>query len=219
MQRQPVRKLLEAGVALTLFTIALPVICLGALASFISYRAWPFFVQERVGYEGRTIRIRKIRTLPPATAQYADKYSIRANEIPRAMKLLRRLHIDELPQLLHVCRGDMAFVGPRPEMAVLHDALPDSFASERTSVAPGLTGLWQISPHNQQLIGERPEYDRLYVSFRSTKLDAFILRRTMLKMTLGRPTYLHEVPVRVVNDERARPLAHSSQGRTVSLVD
>ncbi len=203
-----------------LFLVAFPFICVGALASFAVYRAWPLFVHDRIGYEGRTIRIRKIRTLPPETAQYADKYSIRANEIPRSMKLLRRLHIDELPQLLHVCRGDMAFVGPRPEMAVLHHALPDSFASVRTSVAPGLTGLWQISPHNQQLIGERPEYDRLYVSYRSAKLDAFILRRTMLKMTLGRPTHLHEVPTRVVNDDRTRPaVAQGSPGRTVSLVD
>ena len=174
----------------------LPVIVAAAVASAVTYRAWPFFVHERVGRGGRAIKIAKIRTLPATTNAYTDKYSLRSIRVPSHMRLMRRLHLDELPQLWHVVTGDLAFVGPRPEMRVLHEQLPPEFAAIRTSVEPGLTGLWQISPHNSGLIGERPEYDVLYISHRSARLDRWIIGQTVRKMTFGTTTHLYEVPVR-----------------------
>ncbi len=192
------RSAIERTIAAVLLLVALPLVVLTALVSFACYRAWPFFVQDRVGLDGRTFRFLKVRTLPPETDRYADKYSIGESRIPSLMRTVRRLHLDELPQLSHVVMGHMAFVGPRPEMPNLHAALPSRFAAERVSVLPGLTGLWQISPHCRQLIGERTEYDRLYIAHRTVALDAWILYRTLLKMTIGRATHLHAVPVRVV---------------------
>ncbi len=192
------RTLVERTIAAVLLLLALPFVALTALASFACYRAWPFFVQDRVGRGGATFRFLKVRTLPPETDRYADKYSIGESRIPSMMRTVRRLHLDELPQLSHVVMGHMAFVGPRPEMPNLHAALPPRFAAERVSVPPGLTGLWQISPHCRQLIGERTEYDRLYIAHRTLGLDAWILYRTLLKMTIGRATHLHTVPVRIV---------------------
>lgn len=188
------RATIERTVALWLLLIALPLILGAAAISFWCYRAWPFFVHDRVGYTGRRMRMVKVRSLPPSTRRYVDKYAIRDVEIPRSMRAMRRLHLDELPQLWHVVRGDMTFVGPRPEMAALHDALDPEFAAVRTSVRPGLTGLWQISPHNVGLIGERPEYDRLYVAHRTASLDLWIVFRTIVKMSAGTTTHLHEVP-------------------------
>lgn len=184
----------ERLIATALFVVAIPVIILGALVSFAHYRAWPFFVHRRVGVLGTPFRLVKIRTLPTTTNPYVDKYTIETAPIPRMMRLVRRLHFDEIPQLIHVALGRMAFVGPRPEMPELHRGLPERFASHRTSVLPGLTCLWQISPHCTGLIGERTEYDRLYVDNRNAKLDLWILWRTAMKMLTGRTSHLHEVP-------------------------
>ena len=188
------RKYAEAAVAAVLLLLVLPLIAVGAALSLLQYRAWPFFVHDRVGEGGRTFRLYKIRTLPPGTNRYADKYAVHAAGIPPLMQVVRRLHFDELPQLAHVVTGKMSFVGPRPEMPTLHEALPPAFATLRTSVRPGLTCLWQISPHSHGLIGERTEYDRLYADHRSALLDLWIIARTVRKMTTGRTSHLFEVP-------------------------
>jgi lipopolysaccharide/colanic/teichoic acid biosynthesis glycosyltransferase len=193
----PLRRAVEATVAAALLLLCLPAIAAAALLSVATYRAWPFFVQDRVGRDGRSFRLVKVRTLPPTTDAYADKYSLGA-VAPPLMVTLRRLHLDELPQLWHVVTGDMTFVGPRPEMPNLHARLPRRFADERVTATPGLTGLWQISPHCTQLIGERPEYDRLYLQHRTVPFDLWILWRTALKMATGRTTHLYEVPPRAI---------------------
>ena len=185
---------LVRAVAAVALVLSLPVILVTAATSLAHYRQWPFFVHDRVGLGGRTFRLLKIRTLPPATNPYVDKYELRQTAVPRAMALVRRLHLDELPQLVHVVRGQMAFVGPRPEMRVLHERLPRRFAETRTAVLPGLTCLWQISPHCAGLIGERPEYDRLDGEHRGTRLDLWIVGRTVVKMLTGRTAHLHEIP-------------------------
>ncbi len=191
---QVTRRIMESLVASVLLVLALPLIVVGAACSLLTYRAFPFFVHDRIGLHGRRFRFVKVRTLPPTTNRYADKYSIGQDDLPPLMQLVRKLHLDELPQLLHVARGQMSFVGPRPEMPMLHGALPPGFASQRVSVMPGLTCLWQISPHCNGLIGERTEYDRLYVEHRSGALDFWIMTRTLRKMTTGRTSCLHEVP-------------------------
>lgn len=186
---------LSAVCAAALLIAGLPLLLVAAVMSAWCFKAWPVFVHTRVGAGGQHFRMYKIRTLPPCTNRYVSKYALDVVDIPPAMRLIRRLHIDELPQLWHVVTGEMSFVGPRPEMPDLHDLLPASFAMERTSVRPGLTGLWQISPHNAGLIRERPEYDRLYVGHRWFWLDAWIMFRTVQKMTSGRTTQLYDVPL------------------------
>ena len=190
--------MVESFLAAIALLAALPLILVAATVSALCYRAWPFFIHDRVGLGGVTFRLFKIRSLPPTAHRYADKYSLWAERIPRPMSLMRKMHIDELPQLWHVVRGQMAFVGPRPEMPVLHEQLPASFAAQRVSVLPGLTCLWQISPHNAGLISERTEYDRLYVEYRTVLFDLWILLRTAIKMSLGRTVQLYEVPPWVI---------------------
>lgn len=188
------RRIAEVGVGAALAVVAVPLMVVGAVLSFAHYRTWPLFVHDRVGLGGRTFRFYKIRTLPPETDRYADKHALRGADVPPLMQLVRRLHFDELPQLAHVVTGKMTFVGPRPEMPALHEALPEHFAGVRTSVRPGLTCLWQISPHSAGLIGERSEYDRLYVDHQNALLDVWILAQTVRNMTVGRTIHLYEVP-------------------------
>ena len=107
-----------------------------ALGCAIALRAQPVFVQDRIGRNGSTFRFVKLRTLSPDVPPYVDKHQLDQARIPRFCRLVRRLHLDELPQLLLVVRGRMSLVGPRPEMAHLHSLLPADLAAERTSVRP-----------------------------------------------------------------------------------
>jgi lipopolysaccharide/colanic/teichoic acid biosynthesis glycosyltransferase len=176
------RRGLDIVVSFTLIVATLPLLLIALTGSAISLRAWPVFTQERIGRDGTTFRFLKVRTLPVHTPRYTDKHQLDAAEIPAFCTLLRRLHLDELPQLLLVLRGHMAMVGPRPEMACLHEQMPASFATARTRVRPGATGLWQVSEASADLIHVAPQYDLYYLANRSLRLDLWVLARTVRKM-------------------------------------
>lgn len=188
------RRWIESFAAAVILVVVLPVVIGAAVVSAVTFRAWPFFTHERVGWKQRKISVTKIRTLPVSTATHIDKYQLRSVEVPVTMQRLRKLHIDELPQLVAVITGKMGFVGPRPEMNTLHDEFSPAFALERTSVRPGLTGMWQVSDGVVRLIGETPEYDKFYVSNRTARLDLWILYRTVVKVFFGRTVALAGVP-------------------------
>ena len=208
------RRTLDLVVGSLLLVLALPVMVVVALVCALALRSSPIFVQDRIGRDGRTFRFVKIRTLPSEVPAYVDKHQLDQSQVPRICRLVRRLHLDELPQLALVVRGRMALVGPRPEMAHLHEGLPADFAAMRTSVRPGCTGFWQISDGCTGLIGEAPQYDRFYVANRGVRFDVWVLAHTALKM-LGRPQFpmVDDVPVWVVEPvhEPAEVLRHHGE--------
>lgn len=177
---------LEVVIAGSLLVLCLPVIALTLAISAVSLRANPLFVQERVGRHGRRFKMLKVRTLPTSTPAYAAKHALADHETPAACSLLRRLHLDELPQLASVVLGHMSLVGPRPEMPPMHDAMAERFSHARTALRPGCTGLWQISQASKGMIHESPEYDEYYLKYRSIRLDLWILCRTALMMLGGK---------------------------------
>jgi lipopolysaccharide/colanic/teichoic acid biosynthesis glycosyltransferase len=189
------RRAFDVCVSACLVLIALPIVVLAATGSAISLRAWPFFSQGRIGLDGERFHFLKVRTLHPSVPGYIDKHQLDASEIPAFCRLLRQLHLDELPQLLLVLQGKMSLVGPRPEMGYLHRRMPAGFAQLRTSVRPGCTGLWQVSTASSELISESPHYDCFYLAHRTLRLDLWVLYRTMLNMLgVGRLITLDDVP-------------------------
>jgi lipopolysaccharide/colanic/teichoic acid biosynthesis glycosyltransferase len=172
------KRVFDIVVGTVLAVVAIPVILVLALGSAVTLRAWPIFVQERVGLRGRRFLFPKLRTLPIDTAASADKYALDRVRIPAFGRFLRRTHLDELPQLFLVPVGTMTLVGPRPEMPSVMGRYPADFVAERTSVRPGCTCLWQLSPSASGLIYEAPEYDRAYLRHSGPLLDAWILYRT-----------------------------------------
>lgn len=179
------KRLIDVVLGTVLAIVALPVICVAALASALILRSWPFFVQDRVGRHGRRFRMPKLRTLPRHAPTTADKYEIANLEVPRLCRLLRAAHLDELPQLLLVPFGLMSLVGPRPEMPRLHDNGDTDFARVRVGMRPGCTGLWQVSADAGRLIWEAPQYDLYYLRHASFRLDLWILWRTLRSLTGG----------------------------------
>ncbi len=189
------KRVLDVVLSSAMLLAALPLILVFALGLAVSMRCWPFFRQQRVGHNGELFNFWKLRTLPPSAPKYADKYAIKEVKLGRLARLLRAKHLDELPQLLLVVLGKMSLVGPRPEMACLHDAADPVFARARTSVRPGCTGLWQASVDQDRLIWETPHYDSFYLAHAGARLDLWILWRTALMMLhLRNPVEMADVP-------------------------
>ena len=182
-------------IGLALAVVVTPLIILLAVGSCVSFRAWPFFTQWRLGKDQRPFRFIKIRSLPPSTERHADKYALESVQNTRFGRFLRRTHLDELPQLWLVVIGRMSLVGPRPEMPALAARFDRKFVELRCQVRPGCTGLWQLSDGKHKLIGEAPKYDVYYVGHRTTRLDCWVLARTVLALFgLCRPIDLRSVP-------------------------
>ncbi len=188
------KRAIDVVVGTVLALLTLPLILLLAALSAVNLRAWPFFVQTRIGAGGMPFRLVKLRTLPVSTDHYADKRAIEAIPLSWLSRILRRTHLDELPQLFLVPSGHMSLVGPRPEMAFLHDQMPSSFALRRTEVRPGCTGLWQIGHGCAGLIVETPEYDLHYVSNQSVLLDLWIVWRSLAMLVGHHTVRLDDIP-------------------------
>lgn len=182
-------------VGLTLGVLTLPLQALLLAGSAISFRAFPIFSQPRVGLGGETFTFRKIRSLPTSAPSETDKYDLKKNVTnTRFGTFIRIAHLDELLQLWSVVAGDMSIVGPRPEMVGLSDSYDPEFVASRTSVRPGITGLWQVSAASQGLIGEAPEYDEYYVANASPRLDLWIAIKTVAKMARHEMIELADTP-------------------------
>ncbi|MBM7509449.1 exopolysaccharide biosynthesis polyprenyl glycosylphosphotransferase [Nocardioides salarius] len=148
------------------------------------------FRQQRVGRDGRIFSILKLRTMHvDAEARLADLQEHNESDgamfkmrhdprITRAGRWLRRLSLDELPQLVNVVRGDMALVGPRPPLPG-EVTTYDEDALRRLAVRPGITGLWQVSGRSDLPWSMTVRLDSRYVDNWSLRLDAWILARTV----------------------------------------
>jgi lipopolysaccharide/colanic/teichoic acid biosynthesis glycosyltransferase len=179
--------LFGAGLALVL---ALPL--LGLACAAIALEDGPPFVfrQQRVGRFGRLFTIYKLRTMRKAVCVDARKPGARDARITRIGALLRRSSIDELPQLINVLRGDMALVGPRPEMPFVV-ARYERWQHLRHLAKPGITGLWQTRGRSTIPL-ERPEATELdleYVRRASTAFDGLLIARTVTTVLRARGAY------------------------------
>jgi lipopolysaccharide/colanic/teichoic acid biosynthesis glycosyltransferase len=142
--------------------------------------------QRRIGYGGEPFTLLKFRTMVVGAETMGAGLAISDGDrrITRAGRLLRRLSLDELPQLLNVIRGDMSLVGPRPTVASQVE-LYDAHQRRRLLARPGLTGLAQVSGRNAIPWSERIELDVRYVETWSPRRDLAILGRTA-RVVLGR---------------------------------
>jgi lipopolysaccharide/colanic/teichoic acid biosynthesis glycosyltransferase len=201
------KRAIDIVVGTVLAVLTLPFVLVFAVGCALSLRAWPFFVQQRVGKDGKSFPLPKLRTLPASVPRAIDKYELGGTRIPPFCRLLRRTHLDELPQLLVVPLGWMSLVGPRPEMPNLLGRYPSDFVASRSSVRPGCTGLWQVSTASGRLIYESPEYDLVYANYRGLALDFWILYHTLRMLVTRRATIdLDDVPSWAIRRGRRAPV-------------
>ena len=177
----------KRAVDIVVGTAALAILCLlypfVALAIWLDDRGPVLYRQTRVGRYGRLFEILKLRTMRAAIAGIERQTDTDDPRVTRVGRVLRRLHLDELPQALNILRGDMSLVGPRPEQP-RHAALMRreiEFYNIRLSVRPGLTGWAQVNfGYGAGVEGARKKlsYDLYYIRRQGFGLDLLILART-----------------------------------------
>jgi exopolysaccharide biosynthesis polyprenyl glycosylphosphotransferase len=173
--------------------VALPLMLLAALLVRLTSKGPVLYRQTRVGLNGKHISVLKFRSMfvdaeARTGAVWASKNDPRITGIG---KYLRKFRIDELPQFWNVLRGDMSFVGPRPERPEFVQALSEKipFYRQRHCVKPGLTGWAQINHKYGDTIEDtitKLEYDLYYIKHISVSLDMYIILNTLKTVLLGR---------------------------------
>lgn len=171
------KRFCDIALALLLLAPALPLLALGALLVAATLGRPVLFRQQRLGRDGRLIRIAKLRTMRPGPGP--DRV-----RTPRAGRFLRRTKIDELLQLVDVLAGRLSFVGPRPLPPGIMDPA-DPLLPVRLSVRPGLTGWAQVSGGTLLTNPEKLALDCFYARRVSAGVDAWIMARTVATLLAG----------------------------------
>jgi len=150
--------------------------------STVRFRAFPIFVQTRVGRNGVPIRVPKVRSLPSDWNPQLGKHDLADVSLLRTSHFLRVAHLDELPQIFCILRGTMTWVGPRPMIPEVLALLPAEARVRRAGIAPGLTGLWQISSTGPLPLHQSPWLDVLYVEHATATVDARVIAQTLMSL-------------------------------------
>jgi len=188
------KRTMDLCLAALVLVVVSPLMLLIALAVKVSTRGPIFFAQERMGLDGRVFRVWKFRTM--AADAEAESGPVWATEDDprrtRVGRLLRRLSLDELPQLLNVLQGDMSLVGPRPERPVFIEQFRARVPKYmlRHMVQAGITGWAQVNGwRGNTSIEQRIEHDLYYIENWSWRLDLKILALTFVRGFAGKNAY------------------------------
>lgn len=166
--------------SLILFIILLPIFLLVFIMLYIHFGGNPFFVQQRPGYNARTIRILKFKTMNDKKDSNGELLPDK-DRLTALGKFIRKTSLDEIPQLINVIKGDMSIVGPRP-LLMQYLPLYNDFQKRRHEVQPGITGWAQIQGRNNIDWQKRFELDVYYVDHQSFFFDLKILLMTAVKI-------------------------------------
>lgn len=160
--------------------VASPIVIITTLLLLISNRGTPFFFQKRPGRNERIFKIIKFKTMN-------DKKDAEGKLLPDAERLtkvgqwVRKLSLDEIPQLINVIKGDMSLIGPRP-LLIQYLPLYNAHQKRRHEVRPGITGWAQVNGRNTISWQQKFDYDVWYVDHLSLFLDIRIIGMTVLKV-------------------------------------
>jgi lipopolysaccharide/colanic/teichoic acid biosynthesis glycosyltransferase len=176
-----------AGIGLAL---SAPLILIAAVAIKLDSRGPVIYRQRRVGKDGRQFEVYKLRTMRPGADPVGVGTPVLEDDprVTRTGRLLRRLSLDEIPNLVNVLRGELAIVGPRPTLAAQVELYTDR-QRRRLEVKPGITGWAQVNGRAGIPWEERIELDIWYVDNRSLSLDLRILGRTARLLLTGHGLY------------------------------
>lgn len=180
-----IKRVIDVLGSLLFLAIVSPLFVVIAIAIKLDSPGAVFFRHHRVGKGGKNFVLWKFRSMKTDVPQYeTSPRSVTDFRLTRIGRLIRRLSIDEMPQLINVLRGEMSLVGPRPEMPFIV-AQYHPVECERLNVKPGITGLWQISPARAFPIHENLQYDLHYVRNQNLVLDCAIILRTITAVIHG----------------------------------
>ena len=185
-----VKDFLDRLAALVGLVLFLPVLLLCALLIRLESKGPVFYTQRRVGRGGRCFGIIKLRTMVSDAETGTGPIWAQVNDprVTRVGRFLRTTHLDEVPQLVNVIRGEMSIVGPRPERPVFVEQFREQIPNyeERLKVKPGITGLAQVSTKYDETLRDvkkKLAYDLLYIKRMCLMTDLAIVFLTFRRLT------------------------------------
>lgn len=169
MYAKYVKRILDFTLSLLALIVLSPIMLILAIIIKIDSKGPIFFLQERLGRNGKVFKIIKFRTMIVNAEHIGDGLSVKTendNRITKIGKILRKTSLDELPQLINVVKGDMALIGPRPPVTYHPHKFEDypEHQKPRFNVRPGITGLAQARVRNNATWDERIEIDLEYIN-------------------------------------------------------
>ncbi|PFD99338.1 sugar transferase [Priestia megaterium] len=182
------KRMVDIVISFVALVVLLPVILLFALIVMIETPGSPFFLQERLGQNGRAFTIMKLRSMYSDAEKNGAQWAVKNDSrVTKVGKLIRQTRIDELPQLWNVLKGDMSIVGPRPERAVFIEEFQKTLPafSQRLAVKPGLTGWAQINGGYELTPAEKLELDLYYIQHTNIRFDVKIMIKTLRVIVTG----------------------------------
>ncbi|MHA2621584.1 MAG: sugar transferase [bacterium JZ-2024 1] len=197
---QAIKRALDIALALTVLVFTLPLWILLIVLIPLESPGSPFFLHQRLGQGGKPFKIYKFRTMRRGVEQefrhdervqkeFQERYKLLKDpRVTRLGALLRKLSLDELPQVLNVLKGEMSFIGPRPIVAEETPKYGD-WADLLFAVKPGLTGLWQVSGRTDLSYEKRVQLDIYYILNWSLWMDFYILLLTPAAVLSGKGAY------------------------------
>lgn len=175
-----VKPILDRAASFVLFILLLPLMVIMYAIIRIDSPGNGIFKQERIGFGGKVFKIYKFRTMYIDVPKEGRSPEINNDpRITRVGRFLRKTSLDELPQLLNILKGDMSFIGPRPEQKSIVETYFSQTDYYRFMVKPGITGLWQTSEDRKKPIYENLYHDLSYIDGISFWLDLKIVLRTV----------------------------------------
>lgn len=148
----------------------------------------PIYVQERVGLNGRKFMMYKLRSMYLDAEKNGHQWAIKNDHrITKVGKFIRRTRIDEFPQIINIIKGEMSFIGPRPErpefVSEFLNYIPDF--NDRLAIPPGITGWAQVNGGYDLTPYEKLKYDKYYIEHECFQLDSLILFKTIKVIFTG----------------------------------
>ncbi|GAB6093373.1 sugar transferase [Furfurilactobacillus curtus] len=184
-----VKRIFDFVFALILGLFALPIVFLFGLLVGLTSKGGVFYSQKRVGYMGKVIKITKLRSMSndaesKSGAMWAQKNDPRVTAVG---KFIRKTRIDELPQIWNVLKGEMSFIGPRPERPLMTHKFSDECPGfeQRLRVLPGLSGYAQIHGGYELTPKKKAELDNYYIEHVSYRMDFHIMFGTLRVILTG----------------------------------
>ena len=187
MYAKYIKRFLDLVLSLMALIILMPLMIVIAILIKIDSKGPVFFLQERLGKNGKIFKIIKFRTMIVNAENIGDGLKIKSesdNRITRVGKIIRKTSLDELPQLVNVIKGDMSIVGPRPPVTY-HPYKYEKYSEEqreRFNVRPEITGLAQVKVRNSASWDERINIDIKYIKEITFINDLKIIVRTVKKV-------------------------------------
>jgi exopolysaccharide biosynthesis polyprenyl glycosylphosphotransferase len=190
------KRIMDVFISLIILFISLPVILITMIAIKLDSKGSIFFKQERSGMDNKKFRMVKFRSMHKDAEKHTGPVWSSKDDprVTRAGKIIRKLRIDEIPQMWNVLKGEMSIVGPRPERPFFVEKLSEEipYYKRRLKVRPGITGWAQVKHKYDESVDDvkiKLRYDLFYIENMSLRMDMKIIMRTIFVVLFGQGHY------------------------------